>query len=318
MTTITRHRPPTAGRLVSLVAVAMGLALSLALGPSVAAAGASSSVTLKTTINGRSVAGSSASHPIVLHPDRAAKVDIQVTNEGSGSVTLSSVSLTGVVAGLTFFAYQTSVNLHLGSGDSTHLRYSLELTGLSGQATGLIPARISVADTHGHTVATQSFVSDVRGSLDSVYGLFGLALLALTIAAIAGAVWAIATHRMHRNRWRRGLRLLFVGLGIGLVLVFTLSALRVWVPSPGKWLVTVLVFAVVFFVIGYLTPTPSSAEDDDEVDESEFAAPEGSDADIDLAEPDAEPEPEAETVPARETVTASEPEAEPAHGDGVS
>jgi hypothetical protein len=266
-----------------LGALILLLALTLDLGLAGASAAASSSVQLKTTIDGTSVAGSSAAHPVTLRPNRPAEVDIEVTNEGTSDVTLSSVSLTGVVAGLTFFSYQTSVNLTLGPSQSTHLRYSLDLTGLDGQATGLIPARIAVADAHRHELASQSFVSDVRGSLDSVYGLFGLALLALTAAAIAGVVWAIATHRMPRNRWRRGLRVMTAGLGIGLVLVFTLSAFRVWVPSNGRWLVTVLVLGAVFFAVGYLTPTPASDQDEEELDEAEFAAP---DTDVtDTAEP---------------------------------
>jgi hypothetical protein len=312
-------------RLVARLAVVAALGLGLVLGPAVATAQASTSVTLKTTIDGRSVSGSSASHPVTLSPNRPAQVDIQVTNVGSSHVTLSSVNVTGVVAGLTFFSYQTSIALSLAPGDSTHLRYALSLTDLSGQATGLIPARISVSDSHGHVVASQSFVSDVRGSLDSVYGLFGLALLLLTIAAIAGATWSIATHRMPRNRWRRALRLLTVGLGLGLVLVFTLSALRVWVPSPGRWLVTVLVFAVVFFVIGYLTPTPSSPEDEEEVDESEFlaepiptaSAPAESSAAEPVTEPPPAPVTRADPVPESPSAESSSPEPEPVQGDGT-
>jgi hypothetical protein len=187
------------------------------------------------------------------------------------------VRLTGVVTGLTFFSYQTSVNLTVAQGETTHLRYTLDLTGLDGQATGLIPARVSVVDDGHHVVGSQGFVSDVRGSLVSVYGLFGLALLGITFLAIAGVLWAVATHRMPRNRWRRGVRLLTVGLGLGLVMVFTLSAVRVWVPTAGKWVVTVLGFAAVFFVIGYLTPTPSG-DDEEELDESEFLAPDQGEA----------------------------------------
>ncbi len=173
------------GALALLLVATLGLSSSLGVAGAQAAA-ASTSVQLKTTIDGRSVAGSSAAHPVRLRPNRPAQVDIDVTNEGSNDVTLSSVSLTGVVAGLTFFSYQTSVNLTLGASQSTHLRYSLDLTGLDGQATGLIPARIAVADSHRHQLASQSFVSDVRGSLDSVYGLFGLALLAITVARDRG------------------------------------------------------------------------------------------------------------------------------------
>jgi hypothetical protein len=252
--------------LVALVAVG-------ASGLTATSAQADPSVAIDGTIDGTPLAGSSAAHPVVLRPDQPVSIDLAVTNDGADPVTLHSVRLTGVVVGLTFFAYQTSVNLTVDPGQSTHLRYALDVTGLEGQATGLIPARISVTDSDRHEVASQAFVSEVRGSLNSVYGLFGLLLLALTIVAIASAAWAIATHRMPRNRWRRGLRLLTVGVGLGLVLVFTLSAFQVWVPSPGRWLMTMLVMAGIFFVIGYLTPTPE-ADDDEEIDESEFVAAE--------------------------------------------
>jgi hypothetical protein len=267
-------RPATMARRVSavvLIAVVVALGTALAVAATARPAGADSSVAIATTIDGTAAGGSSPAHPVVLQPDQPANIDIEVTNDGGDSVALRTVRLTGVVTGLTFFSYQTSVNLTVEPGQSTHLRYSLDLTGLDGQATGLVPARISVSDADHHTVASQSFVSDVRGSLESVYGLFGLALLALTGLAFAGVLWAVATHRIPRNRWRRGMRLLTVGLGLGLVMVFTLSALRVWVPSPGRWVVTVLGFAVIFFVIGYLTPTPTG-DDEEELDESEFTA----------------------------------------------
>jgi hypothetical protein len=234
-------------------------------------ADAESPVVVTATIDGVSTSESSPTHPVMLRPDQSANIDIEIINHGSNAVTLRAVRLTGVVTGLTFFAYQTSINLDVAAGQKTHLRYSLDLDGLDGQATGLIPARISVVDADHHVVGAQAFVSDVRGSIVSVYGLFGLALLALTGLAIAGVLWAVATHRMPHNRWRRGVRLLTVGLGLGLVMVFTLSAFRIWVPTADRWVVTVLGFAIVFFVIGYLTPTPSG-DDDEELDESEFLA----------------------------------------------
>ena len=255
---------------VLVAALLLTFAASLAL-VAASPAEADSAVAVTATIDGVLTSGSSPAHPVILRPDQSANVDIEVTNNGGDAVTLRAVRLTGVVTGLTFFAYQTSIDLDVAAGQTTHLRYSLDLDGLDGQATGLIPARISVVDANHHVVATDSFASDVRGSIASVYGLFGLALLALTGLAIAGVLWAVATHRMPRNRWRRGVRLLTVGLGLGLVMVFTLSAFRVWVPTAGRWVVTVLGFAVVFFVIGYLTPTPSG-DDDEELDEAEFLA----------------------------------------------
>ena len=293
---------PALARVIAVAAIVVGLGFVLAV--AAPPAGADSPVSLNTTIDGSSVADSTPSHPVVLRPDQAANIDIAVTNNSDSTVTVRGVRLTGIVIGLTFFAYQTSVDLDVAPGDSTHLRYSLDLTGLDGQATGLIPARVSVLGADHHVLASQAFVSDVRGSLDSVYGLFGLALLGLTFLAIAGVLWAVATHRMPRNRWRRGLRFLTVGLALGLVMVFTLSALRVWAPSPGRWVVTVLGFSAVFFVIGYLTPTPTGDEDD-ELDESEFAASE-------------EPEDPSSGAPATVSATAPAAPAPPPVDDATS
>ena len=231
------------------------------------ASAATPGVSLTTIIGGQPVAGSSASHPVKLYPNRPAVIDIQVVNATNRPITVGSVSLTGTVVGLTFYAYDTAVNLTVGAHRATHLRYALDLTGLDGQATGLIPATISIANPRHQQLASQSLVTDVQGSLDSVYGLFGLALLVLTALAIIGTAVAIATHRMPANRWRRGLRMMTPGIGLALVVVFSLSALRVWVPTPGKWLVVIIVFAVVFFVIGYLTPNPVDEGDEDEDDD---------------------------------------------------
>ncbi len=265
-----RRSGPRLGAPLAALVVTATLALSTGFAVLASPALATSNgVSLSTTIGGQPVAGSSASHPVKLYPNRPAVIDIEVTNAGSTPVTVGHVSLNGTVAGLTFYAYDTAVHLTVGPRRATHLRYGLDLTGLDGQATGLIPATISIADTRHQHLASQSMVTDVQGSLDSVYGLFGLALLVLTVLAIIGVTVSIATHRMPPNRWRRGLRMLTPGVGLGLVVVFSLSALSVWVPTPGTWLVVVLIFAAVFFVLGYLTPNPTVDDEDDEDDEDD-------------------------------------------------
>ena len=103
--------------------------------------------------------------------------------------------------------------------------------------------------------------------MKSVYGLFGLALVLLTIFAALGSLLALARHRLSPNRWLRGARFLTPGLGLGLVLVFTLSAFRVWVPSTGRWLVMILLCGAVFFGIGYLTPAPLDEGEEEEGEE---------------------------------------------------
>jgi hypothetical protein len=58
------------------------------------------------------------------------------------------------------------------------------------------------------------------------------------------------------------------------LVVFTLSAVRIFVTRPGVWIPILLVCGGGLFLIGYLTPTPDDEEDDDmlaEADEEEAA-----------------------------------------------
>jgi hypothetical protein len=258
-----------------LIAWAAAAVVSFAIVPSALAA--SPQVNVIARINGQAVSTSSGDHPIRLDPHHAAAVELTVDDTGAAPVTVHRVQLSGRVVGLTFYSFDTAVALTVQPGATATLRYSLDLTGLAGQATGLIGGSVTVFDDHGHQLAQQDTVTDVRGSFWSVYGLFGFALLLLTILAILDTTIALARHRMPPNRWRRGLRFLTPGIGLGLVLAFTLSAVRVWVPSTARWLLLAACFAVAFFVLGYLTPTP--------VDERDVAEDDLDDEDIDLGDP---------------------------------
>jgi hypothetical protein len=119
-------------------------------------------------------------------------------------------------------------------------------------------------DSAGDSVATVPTVTDVRGSLLSVYGVFGMALVVLTVLALVDAAIAIARHRSSASRFRRGLRMLTPGIGIGLVLAYSASVARLWVPRTGLWLLVAGITAAVFFALGYFfTPTPEHARADD-------------------------------------------------------
>lgn len=251
---------------------AVGAALVVAVPTLIAAgapAGAAATVTLQATIDGNAVGASSDTHPIKLSPKTPPTLAVEVTNAGSQPVNVRTVRLEGRVMGLTFFAYDTAVGMTVAPGATESRTFQLDLAGLDGQATGLIPGSVKILDQSRHELAGQSMVVDVRGSLRSVYGLFGLAVLALTIVSFVGAVLAMARHRLSPNRWRRALRFLTPGLGLGLVIVFSLSAFRVWAPQPSKWLPIVIVAAALLFAAGYLSPTPDVGEEDELIPEEE-------------------------------------------------
>lgn len=213
-------------------------------------------VDMSATIDDRDIAETSATEPLRLQPNSTIRVAIALTNNSDGALHIRRVDLAGHVLGLTFFSYSTAVELTIAPGRSEALKYRLELTGLEGQATGLIVADLAVIGEDGAPIASIPLDTDVRGSLYSVYGLFGIALAVLTALAIADAALAIARHRLSTNRWQRGLRLLAPGIGIGLIFGFTASVLRWWVPDTGLWLAVAGVAAAVGFLLGYCSPTP--------------------------------------------------------------
>jgi hypothetical protein len=230
---------------------------------------ASQTPSVVASINGQQVAHSTASHPLRLVPAHPATVVLRVTNPTSRTLDVRTVQLQGQVLGLTFFAFNTSVGLDVAPDSSGTLRYNLDLSGLNGQATGLIPTTLSLLDAQGNVITSERVVGDVRGSLISVYGLFGLGLLVLTVIALVSALLALSRHRLPANRFRRGARFLVPGVGLGLVFAFTLSALRVWVPTNGLWLVVILVTGALFFVLGYLTPSGEEETEEEPEEEPE-------------------------------------------------
>ena len=224
-------------------------------------------ISVSATVNGQDVAAASAKAPLRLDPGKSVDIAVVVTNRGSAPLVVKGVELDGRVLGLSFFSYITAVDHTVAPGATDTVRYRLDLVGLSGQATGLIGGRLALTDAADDVVATIPTVTDVRGSLVSVYGLFGIAVLVLTVLAILDSAFALARHRLSSNRWKRGLRLLLPGIGIALVLAFTASVARWWVPDTGQWLMAAGISAAVFFLGGYFSPTPGDEEDDDEFGE---------------------------------------------------
>jgi hypothetical protein len=224
-------------------------------------------LTLEAQVDRNAVEESSETRPIRLHPSSEATIFVEVSNTGSTPVQIRSVRLEGRVMGLVFYSYDTLVGMQIEPGATQSRTFPLDLGGLDRQAVGLIPSSVKLIDQDRRVVAEQSGVVDVRGSLFSVYGGFGLGVALLTLLSFAGVLLGLARHLLPANRWRRALRFLTPGLGLGLVINFSLSALRVFVPAPGRWATITVVTGLVFFGLGYLTPAP--VDDDLELDELE-------------------------------------------------
>jgi hypothetical protein len=264
-------------------------------------------------IDGHDVASADADHPLRLSPNQPAVIDVRLANPQSRNapVLVRSLRFDGRVLGLAFFSYATRIDLVAPPGGSDERSFSIDLTGLDGQATGLIPARVQLIDPHGTAIATQGFVVDVRGSLWSVYGVFGLAVAAITILLLGGALWALFRGRQQENRWRRGLTFAGPGLGVGFVLTFTLSATRLLVPSPGTWALLIGLGGCIGFAAGYLAPSPASLEPSDPDSVSDNVTDGGAPAFTDVLA-DADTQTDTEAFAARE----SDSELVPGMSDG--
>jgi hypothetical protein len=245
---------------VLMTTLLLGLATGIGLALAPVAGAATSSVTATFTINGRAVAQSSTSNPIKLDPAHPAQVNLSVTNNGTSPITVGAVALSGRALDITFFDFETQTGLQVQPGTTQTQLYTLDFAPLNGQGDGLIPASIRILDDHRNVLAGQNFTADVRGRITSLFGLFAIEVTAFTIILFAGALVALARGTLHENRFRRGLRFLWAGLGLGLMIVFGLAILRIWVPSPGRSVSVVLIAAAIAFVVGYLTPNP--AQDD--------------------------------------------------------
>lgn len=177
-------------------------------------------------------------------------------NTGPTKQDVNSVRLAGKVIGMSFFAFTTRLDLEVPARQELATEVQLNLSELDGTATGLIPAEISLIRVDGSVIDSRTFISDVRGSLRSAYGLFGLAVAGLTAVFLIGLIRDIAARRLPHNRWQRGIRFLAPGVGAGLTATFTLSATRVLAPQAGVWVPLILVFGALAFLLGYFTPTP--------------------------------------------------------------
>jgi hypothetical protein len=188
-------------------------------------------------------------------------VTLAVDNHGTAPLVVRAVRLDGRVLGLSFFTFSSRIDLVVPPGARRERVIDLDLGELGDQATGLIPGTLSLVGPDRAVISEQPLATDVRGSLLSPYGAFGLVVGAVTLVLAAGLAWEIASRRLPGNRWRRGVRFLAPGLGLGLSATFTLSATRALAPGAAVWVPLVLLCGAGAFVLGYLTPIPGSETD---------------------------------------------------------
>jgi hypothetical protein len=231
-------------------------------------------IEFEATVGGRALSDVTENEPLAVRPEDDMPVHIKITNSGPAPVEVRSVRLIGEALGVPFFTYGTRIDLPLQPGATDTRDFQLDVSDLSVNATGLLPGRIVLLDRDRKPLAEARFTVDVRGSLRSAYGIFSLLVALATLLLLGAALLRLALGRLPENRWYRAVRFAVPGIGLGLTLTFTLSALGRLVPDPTTWPWLVVSGGFIGLVAGYLTPTPRAQEADDEAEATGAREPE--------------------------------------------
>ncbi len=241
----------------------------LLLGP---AAGAQSEpvLELESSIDGRDTDGAGNRDPIVLDPNEEILLRIDVTNPTPSAVQVDRVRMEGEAMGLTFLVYDTGVSFSVPAGATRAIEFPLDFFDLENQATGYLSTSIKLYTEDRTELASNEFVTDVRGRTISTLGLFALFALVFTAIAVAVLLWTIAKRRLSVNRAFRGLQFVLVGIGVGLCLAIGLAVLRIVAVPATASLILLLVPTVGAFALGYAMPGfLSSYADEEDLDDGE-------------------------------------------------
>jgi hypothetical protein len=228
-------------------------------------------ISIDGAIDGERLAESSSNEPISLESDVAAELELDVINRSDIDVDLSRVRLEGRALGVVFVAYDAAVAATVRAGEREVLEIPLRFYDLDDQATGLLPATLTVFDANGDPLARQDFTIDVRGDLASIVGVFTVVVITATLLGALLLARQIAARRLPANRWHRALQFAPVGLGIGLIFTIALAVLRIAAPYGSVWVPLLVLPTGIAFALGYVAPGPLSPEeeDDDEGDDGD-------------------------------------------------
>ncbi|RIK06435.1 MAG: hypothetical protein DCC49_11490 [Acidobacteria bacterium] len=240
----------------ALGALTLAALVSLSMTP---AAAQTKSANINVSINGANVKG--VSEPLKLDASAPQHFKISVNNSSSAEVHVAIVSFEGKVVGLPVFRCEGLVSLVVPPGGAADQEFEMDSNCLKDQATGLMPAKITVYDQNRAMLDSWNLTLDISGSLKSIYGLFGIALAALTVLSILGGLISLARHRLSPNRWSRAMRFAIPGIGLGFTIVFALAAAGIAVPTATMWIPVVGASFAALGLFGYFSPKPDEPED---------------------------------------------------------
>ncbi len=182
---------------------------------------------------------------------------IRAENRGTDPVELTGLRFEGKVMGVPVFRCDVVSAAVVPPGETLETSFEIEAACLKDQATGLVPAVVTVYGSGRVPIARWAVALDIAGSLKSIYGLTGVFVVTVSVLALASLLSALIRQRLPRNRFSRALRFTTVGMGLGFSLVFVLASTAVLLPDAENWIPLVAIPTIVSTIGGFLSPTPS-------------------------------------------------------------
>ncbi|HEV7525796.1 MAG TPA: hypothetical protein VGP92_12575 [Acidimicrobiia bacterium] len=257
----------------ALVAVA-----GMGFGTTASAAGAANAPTgvkvIAATIGTRSLMQPTRANPVVINPKQSETLLITVRNDGSSSVAIRYLRLSGSLIGVRFVRYQASAKVDVAPGATKSIAVPGDFFDIDGVASGYISATMQVVDQNRKVLASQPFVADVQGKVASSVGLLLLQAFLFAAIGIVEIVVGLARRRLPRNRFVRALLFALTALSIVVTIVVAAAMSRVALFGASTWVPALLVATAIGFVLGYLSPGRLDRRDRETPDDIDLVAAE--------------------------------------------
>ena len=205
-------------------------------------------------IGDRSLTGSTRDHPVRIDPRVRATLSATVLNNGPDTVHVRYLRLSGALLGIHFVNLQASTNVDVAPGQTATISAPGDFFDIDSAATGYTNAKMQVVDDQRVTVASQSFVADIRGKLTSSLGLFFFQVLAFALISLVDIGIGVARRRLPRNRFVAGLLFAFAAASAVMTIVVGAAMLRVALFEAAAWIPALFLATAGAFFLGYVSP----------------------------------------------------------------
>jgi hypothetical protein len=206
-------------------------------------------------VGDRSIMASTRDHPIVLDPKVPTTLSMTLANDGPTLVHVRYLRLAGSILGIDFVQFQASTKTDIPPGTTKTVTAPSDFFDVDGVATGYVNARLEAVDEQRSTIASQSFVADVKGKFLSSEGLFFLQVLAFALISLIDVAYGIARRRLPRNRFIAAILFAFAAASTVITIVVGAAMARIALFETQAWVPALFVATAGAFILGYLSPS---------------------------------------------------------------